>query len=105
MELYLFLAVSEVQAVLPCQFLADAWAAYPLVPVADCPAIVGDAVDTLLLPFSAVTENPSGNSKDTLLLISREINNPPANGLEFELLFRHSKHRFPMPSCPKEERE
>ncbi|MCE9190991.1 hypothetical protein K0G46_05585 [Phocaeicola vulgatus] len=36
------------------------------------------------------------NSKDTLL-ISREINNPSANGLEFVLLFRLSKHRFPMP--------
>ncbi|MCS2687120.1 hypothetical protein NXV15_22395 [Bacteroides thetaiotaomicron] len=51
---------------------------------------------TLLLPFSAVTEKPSGNSKDTLLL-SRESNNPSANGLKFVLLFRLSKHRFPMP--------
>lgn len=49
---------------------------------------------------SAVTEKPSGNSKDTLL-ISREISNPSANGLEFVLLFRLSKHRFPMPKLPK----
>ncbi|NDO59089.1 MULTISPECIES: hypothetical protein [Bacteroides] len=55
---------------------------------------------TLLLPFSAVTEKPSGNPKDTLLL-SRESNNPPANGLEFVLLFRLPKHRFPMPKLPK----
>ncbi|MCF2576824.1 hypothetical protein I6E18_11775 [Phocaeicola barnesiae] len=55
---------------------------------------------TLLLPFSAVTEKPSGNPKDTLL-ISREINNPSANGLEFVLSFRISKHRFPMPKLPK----
>ncbi|WP_418669292.1 hypothetical protein [Bacteroides sp.] len=41
---------------------------------------------TLLLPFSAVTEKPSGYPKDTLL-ISREINNPSANGLELVLLF------------------
>ena len=50
--------------------------------------------------FSAVTEKPSGNSKDTLL-ISREINNPSANGLEKALLFLLSKHRFPMPKLPK----
>ncbi len=55
---------------------------------------------TLQLPFSAVTEKPSGNSKDTLL-ISREIKNPPANGLEFVLLFRLPKHRFPMHKLPK----
>ena len=48
----------------------------------------------------AVTEKPSGNSKDTLLL-SRESNNPPANGLELVLVFRLSKHRFPMPKLPK----
>jgi hypothetical protein len=54
----------------------------------------------LLLPFSAVTEKPSGNPKDTLL-ISREISNPSANGLEFVLLFRLSKHRFPMPKLLK----
>lgn len=45
MAFHLFLAVGEVQSVLPCQFLADAGAAYPFVPVADCPAIVGDAVE------------------------------------------------------------
>ena len=50
--------------------------------------------------FSAVTEKPSGNSKDTLL-ISREISNPSANGLEFVLLFSSLKHRFPMPKLPK----
>jgi hypothetical protein len=31
------------------------------------------------------------------LLLSRESNNPPANGLEIMLLFRLPKHRFPMP--------
>ena len=41
-----------------------------------------------------------GNSKHTLLL-SRESNNPPANGLEYVLLFRLSKHRFLMPKLPK----
>ena len=62
--------------------------------------VLSNSKHTLLLPFSAVTEKPSGNPKDTLL-ISREIKNPPANGLEFVLLFRLSKHRFPMPKLPK----
>ena len=42
---HLFLAVGKVQAVLPRQFLADACAAYPLVAVADCPAVIGNAVE------------------------------------------------------------
>ena len=62
--------------------------------------VLSNSKHTLLLPFSAVTEKPSGNPKDTLLL-SRESNNPPANGLEFVLLFRLPKHRFPMPKLPK----
>ena len=65
--------------------------------------VLSNSKHTLLLPFSAVTEKPSGNPKDTLRL-SRESNNPPANGLEFVLIFRLSKHRFPMPKLPKEER-
>ena len=47
-----------------------------------------------------VTRKVSSNSKHTLLL-SRESNNPPANELEFTLLFRLTKHRFPMPKLPK----
>ena len=45
MVFHLFLAISEVQAVLLRQLLADACAAYPLVPVADCPAVIGNAVE------------------------------------------------------------
>ena len=55
---------------------------------------------TLLLPFSAVTEKPSGNPKDTLL-ISREINNPSANGFEQVLLFRLSMHVSRYRCCQK----
>ena len=62
--------------------------------------VLSNSKHTLLLPFSAVTEKPSGNPKDTLLL-SRESKNPSANGLEFVLIFRLPKHRFPMPKLPK----
>ena len=39
-------------------------------------------------------------SKHTLLCLCGH-NNPSANGLEFVLLFRLSKHRFMMPKLPK----
>ena len=45
MQFHLFLAFGYVQTVLPCQFLADTCAAYPLVPVADCPAVTSDTVE------------------------------------------------------------
>jgi hypothetical protein len=51
---------------------------------------------TLLLPFSAVTEKPSGNPKDTLL-ISREIKKSASKRIGICAVIPVRKHRFPMP--------
>ncbi|WP_302462225.1 hypothetical protein [Phocaeicola plebeius] len=44
-------------------------------------------------------------SKDTLLLISGEINNPSVNGLEKVLLFHPENIVSRCLCCPKEERD
>ena len=45
MLLHTLLATGEIKAVLPCNLLTDACAAYPFVPVTDCPAVVDNAVE------------------------------------------------------------
>ena len=56
--------------------------------------VLSNSKHTLLLPFSAVTEKPSGNSKDTLL-ISREIKKSASKRIRIYAVIPALKASFP----------